>query len=79
MTTLRERILEATPVGREFTTADLTDELFPEFKHGSADWVAKRIKIASIVNTIANRSKSFMEVEVLKTPGRPVLWRRYEE
>lgn len=78
MTTLRERILEVTPVGREFTTADLTDELFPQFKHGSSDWIAKRIKIASLINTLA-KFGTFCEVEVLKTSGRPVLWRRCEE
>lgn len=77
MTTLRERILDATPVGREFTTADLADELFPELMHGSADWVAKRVKIASLVNTLAQYGW-FSEVEVLKTNGRPVLWRREE-
>lgn len=76
MMTLREMVLEATPVGREFTIPELVKELFPNLKTDSVEFRTKRLKINSIIRSEKVRWDRFEYVDCLDTPGRPVLWRR---
>ena len=75
--TLRERIHEATPVGRMFTCNQLVDELFPD--DAESQRYGHRTKIAAIVRKESETLGTYRAVSNESARGRPIVWIRVRE